>query len=250
MTDTAERDVIDRGPKRVKNLTQLVVEGILSQVKSGALRVGDKLPKEAEIVQSYDVSRTVVREALSRLQAAGFLETRHGIGTFVINRVVGAGLRMDSATIVTAQDVLALLELRISVESESAALAAERRSASDLRQLEQHLAEFNDDTKRGGAGVTADYKFHLQIATATHNKYFVDFMSRLDTMVIPRTRLDTPILIEDEREKYYKLIAKEHEAIFQAIKEQNKAQAKMLMLAHLESGRERLRLATQSVTEF
>lgn len=240
----------ETAPRRVKNLTQFVVEGILSEIKSGVFSIGDKLPKEAEIVQTYDVSRTVVREALSRLQAAGFVESRHGIGTFVINRAIGAGLRMDYVTIVTAQDVLALLELRVGVESESAALAAERRSTADLIKLEEQLAAFNDDTKRGGDGAKADYNFHLQVAIATHNKYFVEFISRLDNILIPRAQLDTPGLIEGERKKYYSLISKEHDAVFKAIKVKNKIDAKALMLAHLESGRERLRLATQSVIEF
>src|SRR5687768_9435738 len=70
--------------RRSRSLAHDLVEGIGAQIQGQALKPGDKLPTESAIMQSYGVSRTVVREALSRLQAAGLVETRHGIGTFVL----------------------------------------------------------------------------------------------------------------------------------------------------------------------
>ena len=70
--------------RRSRSLAHELVEDIGAQIQGQALKPGDKLPTESAIMQAYGVSRTVVREALSRLQAGGLVETRHGIGTFVL----------------------------------------------------------------------------------------------------------------------------------------------------------------------
>ena len=93
----------------------------------------------------YGVSRTVVREALSKLQAAGLVETHHGVGTFVLqpSQFRTAGMfRLEGSDIATTVDVLAVLELRISLETETAGLAALRRSDEQLRGLREALDDF------------------------------------------------------------------------------------------------------------
>nr|GFC89790.1 hypothetical protein [Tanacetum cinerariifolium] len=116
-------------------LAQELVTELSERIRSGALKRGDKLPTESAIMEEQGVSRTVVREAISRLQASGLVETRHGIGTFVLDTPSPSGFRIDPATIVTLRDVLAILELRISLEVESAGLAAQRRSTEQLADM-------------------------------------------------------------------------------------------------------------------
>src|SRR6185437_1170220 len=72
--------------KRAPSLADRLVGELSHELMTGALRPGDKLPTEAQVVRRHGVSRSVVREALSRLQAAGLVETRHGVGTFVTAR--------------------------------------------------------------------------------------------------------------------------------------------------------------------
>ena len=79
-------------------------------------------------MRQFGVSRTVVREALSRLQASGLVETHHGVGTYALEPSGGDDFRIDPADIATSRDVMVLLELRICLESEAAGLAAARRS--------------------------------------------------------------------------------------------------------------------------
>src|SRR5258705_13126306 len=105
------------------NLAERIVKELTGEIRRGALRPGDKLPTEAQVVERFGVSRTVVREALSRLQASGLVETRHGVGTFVSGRKRDAGLRVAAAEIGNVMDVVSMIELRIAVESEAAALA-------------------------------------------------------------------------------------------------------------------------------
>lgn len=70
-------------PQVRRSLTTELVDALRQQIETAELKVGARLATEAEMVQRFNVSRTVVREALSKLQAAGLVETRHGIGTFV-----------------------------------------------------------------------------------------------------------------------------------------------------------------------
>ena len=70
--------------RRPRGLVQEIVETLAANLREGMIKAGDKLPTESEIMLRFDVSRTVVREALSRLQASHLVETRHGIGTFAL----------------------------------------------------------------------------------------------------------------------------------------------------------------------
>ncbi|MDB6001908.1 MAG: GntR family transcriptional regulator, partial [Rhizobacter sp.] len=108
---------------RSRGLAHGLVEDLGRKIREQTLRTGDRLPTEAEIVQAYGVSRTVVREAISKLQASGLVETRHGIGTFVLAPRASSVFRLDPSEMATSVDVLAILELRISLETESAGLA-------------------------------------------------------------------------------------------------------------------------------
>src|SRR5690606_6447125 len=153
-----------RARRKHRSLAQELVTDLSQRIRDGALKRGDKLPTESAIMEEQGVSRTVVREALSRLQAAGLVETRHGIGTFVLDTPSPSGFRIDPATIVTLRDVLAILELRISLEVESAGLAAQRRSEDQLREIRQALDAINDNVAHANDAVSSDFQFHLRIA--------------------------------------------------------------------------------------
>ncbi len=72
--------------RKQRSLAMTIVESIAQRVRDGAIAPGDKLPTEAAVMEEFGVSRTVVREAISKLQTSGLVETRHGIGTFVVVR--------------------------------------------------------------------------------------------------------------------------------------------------------------------
>src|SRR5437868_6597843 len=147
----------DAGPrKRLRNLAHELVEGIGARIRDRVLKPGDKLPTEAEIMREWGVSRTVVREALSKLQAAGLVDTRHGVGTFVLEPPAPSGFRIDPAEIETAVDVLAVLELRISLETESAGLAAMRRTQEQLAEMRIALDELASGDTSGNDTVSPD----------------------------------------------------------------------------------------------
>lgn len=230
-------------PKRARNLTQDLVAHFSERIRSGAIRPGEKLPTESEIVLEQGVSRTVVREAISKLQATGLVETRHGIGTFVLDLPSEAEFGIDPTTIITIRDVLQMLELRISLETEAAGLAAQRCTGEQLKKLRAILDAFKGNLETGGDTVTHDFDFHLQIAAATGNRYFNDIMRYLGTTTIPRTRINTAQLSRNDQVQYLIRLTLEHECIYDAIAQQDPEAARVAMRTHLTNSRERLRRA-------
>ncbi|WPN30948.1 FadR/GntR family transcriptional regulator [Pseudomonas sp. P5_109] len=232
-----------RLPRKRRSLAQELVTVLSEQIRDGHLKRGDKLPTESAIMDAHGVSRTVVREAISRLQAAGQVETRHGIGTFVLDTPSPSGFRIDPATVVTLRDVLAILELRISLEVESAGLAAQRRSPEQLANMRAALDALNESAAHASDAVASDFAFHLEIALSTGNRYFTDIMTHLGTSIIPRTRLNSARLAHDDQQHYMGRLSREHEEIYDAIARQDSDAARAAMRLHLTNSRERLRHA-------
>ncbi len=230
-------------PKRGRNLAERLVSELASEIRHGVLRPGDKLPTEAQVVDRFSVSRTVVREALSRLQASGLVETRHGVGTFVAERRSEAGFRADAAAIGTVMDVVAMLELRIGVETEAAGLAAQRRTAQNLLVMRDALEAFTQAVEAGRDAVAADFQFHQEITRATQNPHFASLLATLGTMIIPRARLDPSRPADEERQAYLRRVNAEHGSILDAIENQDVEAARAAMRTHLANSRERRRRA-------
>lgn len=227
--------------RRSLSLVQEVMNDLSAKIQRGLYQPGEKLPTEPEVMAEQGVSRTVVREAMSRLQAAGFVETRHGVGTFVL--APPAATADVLATHLTITDVLAVLELRISVETEAAGLAALRRSEEQLALMCRALDDFDEKAAQGESSVDADFQFHLQIALATGNKYFEDFYRRLGVTTIPRTRLDVSKFLPEPTQTYMVRINLEHRNILDAIAQKDPQTASAGMRMHLTSSYKRLRHA-------
>lgn len=222
------------------SLADRVVNYVNEQVASHALKPGDKLPTETTLMSLLGVSRTVVREAISRLQANAVIETRHGIGSFVLEpRREPLGLEMVPAT--TLADLLSVMELRISLETECAGLAAQRASERDIVNIRAALDAIEATSRAGGDSAAADLRFHVAVASATGNRYFVDILTQMGTALIPRHRVDSPSLAHSDPVAYMARVNIEHEGILDAIVRRDPEGARAAMRMHLSSSRERLR---------
>lgn len=191
--------------RRQRPLAHELADTLTERIAAGELAPGARLPTEAAFMDQYGVSRTVVREALSRLQQTGAVRTRHGVGTFVVGPPeAGAGFRISARHLATLRDVVAVLELRMGIETEAAALAAQRRDDAHLERLRASLAEFAQAVERGHDAVEADLRFHREIARATGNPHFGGLMATLGARIIPRARLsaDAEALSAAERAAY------------------------------------------------
>ena len=227
------------------------------------MATGEKLPTESALMGDFGVSRTVVREALSKLQASGLVETRHGVGTFVVGLGDSAAFRIEPHQLATLRDVIAVLELRIGLETEAAAIASRRRTAKNLLALREALLLFSGAVEAGRDAVAADFQFHLEIARATQNPHFTSLMGTLGSMIIPRARLAAPGAADagerdqgaahpddsdQDRRHYLRRVNAEHESIFDAIANQDAEGARAAMRTHLANSRERRRRAATMET--
>jgi len=229
--------------RRSRTLAHDLVDSLGERIRDGRLGAGAKLPTEAAFMTEFGVSRTVVREAISKLQAAGLVETRHGVGTFVVGPGDGSTFRIAPEQLATLNDVVAMLELRIGVETEAAGLASRRRSTQNLAVMEEALAAFTQAVEAGRDAVAADFLFHQEIARATQNPHFANLMATLGAMIIPRARLDPSRPADEERQAYLRRVNAEHGSIFDAIANQDVEAARAAMRTHLANSRERRRRA-------
>ena len=243
LTDNASMSHPFVPARRTRSLTADLVQSLGDSIRDGRLQPGIKLPREADLMQEYGVSRTVVREAISRLQAAGMVETRHGIGTFVVGLGDATTFRIAPDQLGTLNDVIAVLELRIAVESEAAALAAARRGEEHLRAMRTALNAFATAVEEGRDAVGPDFQFHLEIARATQNPRFADLMGTLGGTMIPRARLDVDEPLTTQRRDYLRRVNAEHESVFNAIANRDADSARAAMRTHLVNSRERRRRA-------
>lgn len=251
MSDT--NDNTSTGPLRAaritdparRNLGERVADDLAARIRSGELKCGEKLPTETEIMLTYGVSRTVVRQAMTHLQAARLAETRHGIGTFVLEIPEPAPLAIDPRSVVTLQDVLSILELRVSLEAEVAGLAANRRSAQQLASVRAALDTLHACRAQHSDTAAADADFHLSIAQAAGNPRIYDILHHLGKHIIPRSRINFTALPENDLYR----VSQEHEDIYDAIRRQDAETARAAMRSHLSNSRERLLRAQRGATE-
>jgi GntR family transcriptional repressor for pyruvate dehydrogenase complex len=252
MTGTADMETLSSDSelrKPAMSLSEHVLARLISLIESGTLAAGAKLPAESEIVRREGVSRTVVREAISKLQAAGLVETRHGVGSFVCEQRNGPPLRLKHRGGNTASDVLAVLEIRIGMETEAAALAAARRNDRDLSAMAAAMDAFLKEIRAGRNAVEPDFTFHLEIAKAARNPYFIDILMQLGAAAIPRSRYQVDER-EPQRQEYLRRINNEHEDIYSAILRRDAEAARAATRNHLGNSRERMRRATETTESY
>ena len=149
----------------------------------------------------------------------------------------------------TLRDVIAVLELRIAVESEAASLAATRRSSDNLQRMRQALDAVSAAMDAGETAVEADFQFHLEVARAAQNAHFANLMLALGQQtIIPRARLNTGVPIVGSADwSYLQRVQAEHESIFDAISAQDAEAARTTMRMHLVNSRERRRRAAEAM---
>ena len=226
--------------RRPRGLVTEIVDALASSIRAGDIKPGDKLPTEAAIMARFDVSRTVVREAISKLQASNLVATRHGIGTFALEQIDPKTFQISPVDFATVNDVISVLELRISLETESAGLAALRRTSANLDVMQQALDSFETSLEDESDAVPSDFQFHLEIAKATGNRHFAELMTYLGKNIIPRTRVNTPARAREDQGTYLKRVYTEHQTILAAIRTQQPDAARAAMRLHLSNSLERL----------
>lgn len=221
------------------NLVKEVAGELRALIEDGTFAPGDKLLSEAGLTREYNVSRTVIREAIASLRADGLVKARHGVGVFVQEpaEVTTTFKPVDRARI---SSMIELLELRAAIEIEAAGLAAERRSPAQEELLFERYDELNRLIADEQPTVSADLSLHLAVADATNNPRFREFLMLMGDHLIPRSAL--PENVENAAPAdYIGQIQSEHRAIIQAVSERDIAGAREAMRTHLKGSQNRYR---------
>jgi GntR family transcriptional repressor for pyruvate dehydrogenase complex len=221
------------------NRTAELARRLSAEIESGRFPPGSQLPTEQQLAATTGVSRTVVREAVAALRAEGLVVTQQGRGAFVATDARRRPFRIDPDEMSSVTEVLRVLELRMSLETEAAGLAADRRTAKDLAAIERALAAVDTEIAAGGSAVEADFRFHLAIFRSVDNPHFPRFLDFLGSFIIPRQIVHVESESEAERRQYLARIQSEHIAIFEAIRDRDVERARAAARAHLTHSRTR-----------
>jgi DNA-binding FadR family transcriptional regulator len=152
-----------------RRLYETVSQALARDIASGRYAIGQRLPSERDLAQTFSVSRPTVREAVIALELDGLVEVRLGSGVYVVSREPRGGKAGE-----TDIGPFELLEARRAIESEACAMAAARIEEAQLAELESLVAEMQEENARSLVmSEDADRRFHSLIAQATQNSAMV-----------------------------------------------------------------------------
>ncbi len=216
---------LTRVPPRRK-LTATVAEQLLGEIHHRGLEPGTRMPSERELMDALGVGRSTVREALNGLAMLGAIEIRHGQGAFV-----AAEPEQPSAPEITAALAKGvtrdLLEARRPVETAIARLAATRRTAADLAEIEAVLARHAHALARGRPAARPSVEFHLMLAEAAHNEVLAGFVASFAKLLAERG----PELEDIDGYRQWELA--DHRGLYDAVAASDARLAARRMQAHL-----------------
>ncbi|GAA3290200.1 FadR/GntR family transcriptional regulator [Arthrobacter citreus] len=219
------------------HLTSDLVGALRAEIVEGRISPGDRLPSESALIARHGVSRTVVREAVARLQAEGLIHTRRGSGSFVLVPPTPehSGTSRPARTL---QERVELLEFRTAIECEAAALAALRRTPAQCAALEAALDNFEAAAGNPAAALGFDYAFHHAVAEASANPYLADALQNLGPAMIsmPKERLQAAT----DSGTDVGPVSAEHRAVLDAVIAGDALAAAAAMRIHLAGSRRRL----------
>ncbi len=154
-----------------------IIRQIKDLISTGQLKPGDKLPSERMMCERLGVGRTHLRDALKKLEFYGILKTLPQSGTVVAGMGLPAleGLITDMLSL-HDNDFKSLVETRVILETNSAMLAAQNRTANDLIEIEHALMAHKEKVKVDGFAVEEDLLFHLKISEAGKNSVLKSLM--------------------------------------------------------------------------
>ncbi len=222
--------------KRMPGLSEQVAKFLASEIEKGSFQPGEMLPSEAELSSRFEVSRTVIREALARLKYDGLLESRQGSKCKVIGSSTKRAFRFDQLEHPGSTEIGHLYEFRVILESEAAALAAKRRSQEDLARLGRCLETLDQAMRKGISGTTENVNFHQIIVETSGNPFLNDFMRFLKGKIWDLVQEDRNL----SKQKGLPLdVQQEHVAIFEAISMGNSDKAREAVQSHLKNAAKR-----------
>lgn len=234
---------IDERPTYVfeqgQSLAEVAHNQMLALIDDGSWSPRSRLPSETELARRFGMSRPVIRQALAKLRDAGLIQSRQGSGSFVIGPSINPEKPPENVlfpAIGSIADITAFVTFREGMEGEIAATAATNRSAEDLAAISALVARFRDKRSLPERSQD-DFAFHLAIARATGNPFYVNSLSSLrDQMMMGMGLIWN---FSADRHEFRNLVLEQHQAIYEAIERQDVEASRQSMRDHLRwaSGR-------------
>ncbi|MGF6721901.1 GntR family transcriptional repressor for pyruvate dehydrogenase complex [Paraburkholderia sp. GAS41] len=214
-----------------------VYSDILNRIIDGEYREGERLPSENTLAEHFATSRPTVREALAQLRADGIIATRQGSGT-TVRRRPDPDLRRF-APLETLSDVRRCYEFRVMTEVGGASLAAQKADEADLAAIQQAWDNLQQVIRGEGVGAQDDFAFHLAVARASKNQFFITALSFIHEQVESSMNLSRKLSQAKSVERQ-RLVQAEHLAVVEAIRQRDPRGAERAMREHLANAMERM----------
>jgi GntR family transcriptional repressor for pyruvate dehydrogenase complex len=197
------------------SLVETVVQQLRESIERGHLAGGDRLPTESELISQLGVSRTVLREAMTQLQAVGLVTIRRGVGTYVAehDNLAKCARLARTAMALSSDELIRFLELREAIESHAARLAA-RLAMESIDQDEEAMC--------------IDLQFHLRLVELTGNRLMLSILNVLQEFIMEGMLRTTP------RPRQRMVSKRYHMAIIDAIRNHNPDAAEAALRDHMD----------------
>jgi GntR family transcriptional repressor for pyruvate dehydrogenase complex len=215
-----------------KRIFEEVVIAIKDKIKDGIYKPGDRLPSEEEMSKYFDVSKTVIREAMSVLKSNGLIESRPGLGTFLRQAPGSSAVTpIISMLLLTEFPLVEILELRRGLEVEAASLAAERATDEEISVLMKKNDAMLEAIQNGRLAIEEDYGFHKAIFYATHNSALIKVFNSISSVL--KEGISVSKIQSSDIPGRHMEGCVEHLEIIQAISERDSKKGRQTMRKHL-----------------
>ena len=218
-------------PIKPKRISDQVFDQLRELIFRGEFKPGERILPERELAEALSVSRPTVRNAINKLSAMGLLEQKQGQGTFVRNPEFESKNPLAIAMETQNASLEDLLEVRMGLECNAAALAARRADENDIHFLEKSIEEMKSEIKSGRLGTEADVSFHMAISYATKNPLQVYIMKNFYDFLFVGIKQNLSGLYEDPAN--IEMIIDQHQQICETIRRHDVEQAYLAMNRHI-----------------
>lgn len=217
--------------QKAPNMPARIYSDILNRIIEGEYKEGERLPTEHTLAERFATSRPTVREALAQLRADGIIATRHGSGTTVMRRPDPDVRRF--APLESLSDIRRCYEYRIVVEAGAAALAAQKADDADVEAIQREWDNLQTIIETSGIGAKDDFAFHLAVARASKNPFFITALSGIQEQMVFSMNLSRNLSLVKSIERQ-RLVQQEHFEVLEAVRARDSERASRAMRTHLE----------------
>jgi GntR family transcriptional repressor for pyruvate dehydrogenase complex len=215
---------------RRSSLVNEVVDRLRQLIEEEGLSAGDRLPTEAQLIARLGVSRTVLREAVVRLESIGLVTVRHGQGMFVGDRngLASCAQLARSVMAVSDRDLQQFADLRCAIEYHAVRLAAQKAAPGQVAELAELLRQIAREDQTFDEAMAVDFAFHRKLVEIAGNPLTLGLFTVLQEYVLAGMKKVS------QRPRDHRGAYRVHRPIFEAVKIHDADAAESAMRNHMD----------------